>query len=333
MFDKPVQRRNLHRRHLLAGAGAALLAPSLVRAQGAYPDKPIKFIVPYTPAGATDNISRIVMAKMSELLGQQVLIDNKAGGGGTIGTDAIAKAAPDGYTIGLVTISMFTMAPALYSKLPYDPVKDFSPMAGMAMWPNMLVVHPSLPVKTVPELIAFLKANPGKYNMASSGSGTTIHLAGEMFKQMTGTDMVHVPYKGSAGALQDLLGGQTHIMFDNMPSCWPHVQAGKLRALGVTSRERNKAAPDVPAIVEFVPGYVVEVWMGFGGPAGIPQPIVDKLAAAGIKALEDSEVKTRLAALGSEPWPMPPKALHDRIVSEIAVWAPIVKASGAKVDG
>lgn len=172
MFNKSVRRRRL-----LAGAGAALVAPSLVRAQDAYPNKPIKFVVPWTPGGATDNISRIITARMSELLGQQVMIDNKPGGGGTIGTDAIAKSAPDGYTVGLITVSMFTMAPALYSKLPYDPVKDFSPMAGMAMWPNMLVVHPSLPAKTVPELIALLKANPGKYNMASSGSGTTIHLA------------------------------------------------------------------------------------------------------------------------------------------------------------
>lgn len=328
MFNKSV-----HRRRLLAGAGAALLAPSLVRAQDSYPNKQIKFIVPWTPGGATDNISRIITARMSELLGQQVMIDNKPGGGGTIGTDAIAKSASDGYTVGLITVSMFTMAPALYSKLPYDPVKDFSPMAGMAMWPNMLVVHPSLPAKSVPELIALLKANPGKYNMASSGSGTTIHLAGEMFKQRTGTDMVHVPYKGSAGAMQDLIAGQVHIMFDNMPSCWPHVQAGKLRALGVTSRTRSKTAPDVPAIVEFVPNYVVEVWMGFGGPAGVPQPIVDKLAAAGTKALEAPEVKEKLAALGSDPWPMAPKGLQDRIVSEIAVWAPIVKASGAKVDG
>ncbi|WP_295142215.1 tripartite tricarboxylate transporter substrate binding protein [uncultured Reyranella sp.] len=321
------------RRALLAGAAATLAAPGLVRAQDAFPNKQIKFIVPYTPAGATDNISRIVMAKVSEMLGQQVLIDNRAGGGGTIGTDALAKAAPDGYTIGLITISMFCMAPALYSKLPYDPVKDFSPMAGMSVWPNMLVVHPSIPAKTVPELIALLKANPGKYNMASSGSGTTIHLAGEMFKQLTGTDMVHVPYKGSAGAMQDLIAGNVHIMFDNMPSCWPHVQAGKLRALGVTSRERNKAAPDVPAIIEFVPNYVVEVWMGFGGPADVPQPIVDKLAAVGTKALEDPDVKAKFAALGSDPWPMAPKGLQDRIVSEIAVWAPIVKASGAKVDG
>jgi tripartite-type tricarboxylate transporter receptor subunit TctC len=178
-----------------------------------------------------------------------------------------------------------------------------------------------------------LKANPGKYNMASSGSGTTIHLAGEMFKQLTGTDMLHVPYKGSAGAMQDLIAGNVHIMFDNMPSCFPHVQAGKLRALGVTSRTRNKAAPDVPAIIEFVPNYVVEVWMGFGGPAGVPQPIIDKLAAAGTKALEDADVKARFAALGTDPWPMTPKGLQDRIVSEIAVWAPIVKASGAKVDG
>ena len=323
----------ISRRTVLAGVPAALIAPGAARAQDAYPNRPIKFIVPYTPAGATDNISRIMMAKVSELLGQQILIDNRAGGGGTIGTDAIAKAAPDGYTIGLVTISMFTMAPALYAKLPYDPVKDFTPIAGMSVWPNMLVVHPSLPAKTVPELIALLKANPGKYNMASSGSGTTIHLAGEMFKQMTGTDMVHVPYKGSAPALQDLLSGSTQIMFDNMPSAWPHVQAGKLRALGVTSKSRNSAAPDVPAIDEFVPGYVVEVWMGFGGPAGIPAPIVEKLAAVADKSLQDPEVKAKFAALGADPWPMTPKALGDRVVSEIAVWAPIVKASGAKVDG
>jgi tripartite-type tricarboxylate transporter receptor subunit TctC len=325
------------RRGLLAGAAATMLAPTLVptlaRAEDGYPNKPVRFIVPYTPAGATDNISRIMMAKVSELLGQQVLIDNKAGGGGTIGTDAIAKAAPDGYTVGLVTVSMFTMAPALYSKLPYDPVKDFTPICGMAVWPNMLVVHPSLPAKTVPELIALLKANPGKYNMASSGSGTTIHLAGEMFKQMTGTDMVHVPYKGSAPALQDLLGGSTQIMFDNMPSAWPHVQAGKLRALGVTGATRNKAAPDVPAIVEFVPGYVVEVWMGYGGPAGVPTPIVEKLAAVGTKAVEDPAVVAKFAELGADPWPMTPKALGDRVASEIKVWAPIVKASGAKVDG
>jgi len=328
MFDTSIRRRAV-----LAGASAALLLPGVARAQDAFPNKPIKFIVPWTPGGATDNISRIITAKMSELLGQQVMIDNRAGGGGTIGTDAIAKAAPDGYTIGLVTVSMFTMAPALYEKLPYDSVKDYTPMAGMAVWPNMLVVHPSLPVKTVPELIALLKANPGKYNMASSGSGTTIHLAGEMFKQLTGTDMVHVPYKGSAPALQDLLSGATQIMFDNMPSAWPHVQAGKLRALGVTSKSRNKAAPDVPAIDEFVPGYVVEVWMGFGGPAGVPAPIVERLAAAGTKAIEDPGVQAKLAALGADAWPMTPKTLGERVVSEIKVWAPIVKASGAKVDG
>ncbi len=328
MFDNKTRRRTV-----LAGLPGAVLLPGLARAQDAFPSRPLKFIVPWTPGGATDNISRIVTARMSELLGQQVMIDNRAGGGGTIGTDAIAKATPDGYTIGLVTISMFTMAPALDARLPYDPVKDFTPMAGMAAWPNMLVVHPSVPAKTVPELIALLKANPGKYNMASSGSGTTIHLAGEMFKQMTGTDMVHVPFKGSAPAMQDMLAGTTQIMFDNMPSAWPHVQAGTLRALGVTSKARHKAAPDVPAIDEFVPGYVVEVWMGFGGPAGVPAPIVERLAAAGTKALEDPAVVGKLAALGADPWPMTPKALGQRVVSEIAVWAPIVKASGAKVDG
>lgn len=323
---------DISRRRLLVGTTSLVAAPSIVRAQDAFPSRPIKFIVPYTPAGATDNISRIICGKMSELAGQQVVIENKAGGGGTIGTDAIAKATPDGYTIGLVTVSMFCMAPALYATLPYDPVKDFSPMSGMAVWPNMLVVNNDVPAKTVPELIALLKAKPGKLNMASSGSGTTIHLAGEMFKQMTGTDMVHVPYKGSAGALQDLISGATQVMFDNMPSCWPLVQAGKLRALGVTSRTRNKAAPDVPPIADFVPGYNVEVWMGFGGPAGIPQPVVDKLGALGTQALQDPGVQQKLAALGADPWPMTPKELGARVVSEIAVWSPVVKASGAKVD-
>jgi len=327
MFDNPTSRRRV-----LAGGAATLLLPTTVRAQDGYPSKPIRFIVPWTPGGATDNISRIVTARMSELLGQQVVIENRPGGGGTIGTDAIAKAPPDGYTVGLMTVSMLCMAPALYTRLPYDSVKDFTPIAGMSVWPNMLVVHPSVPAKTVPELIALLKANPGKYNMASSGSGTTIHLAGEMFKQMTGTDMVHVPYKGSAPAMQDMIAGNTHVMFDNMPSCWPHVQAGKLRALGVTSRQRNKAAPDVPAIIEFVPGYAIDIWMGFGGPAGVPQPIVDKLADAGTRALEDKGVQAKFAALGSDTWPMTPKGLKDRIAGEIAVWAPVVKASGAKVD-
>jgi tripartite-type tricarboxylate transporter receptor subunit TctC len=320
------------RRTVLAAA-AAFVTSGIARAEDAYPSRPIKFIVPWTPGGATDNISRIDMAKVSELLGQQILIDNRSGGGGTIGTDAIAKAAPDGYTVGLITVSMHTMAPALYPKLPYDPVKDFTPIAGISVWPNMLAVHPSLPAKTVPELIALLKANPGKYNMASSGSGTTIHLAGEMFKQMTGTDMVHVPYKGSAPALQDLLAGSTQIMFDNMPSVWPHVKAGRLRALGVTGPTRNKAAPDVPAIAEFVPGYQVEVWMGFGGPAGVPAPIVEKLSSVGRKALEDPGIIAKFSELGADPWPMTPDTLAKRIVSEIAVWAPIVKASGAKVDG
>jgi tripartite-type tricarboxylate transporter receptor subunit TctC len=321
------------RRAVLAGATAAFVTPGIVRAEDAYPSRPIKFIVPYTPAGATDNLSRIDMAKVSELLGQQIVIDNRAGSGGTIGTDAIAKAAPDGYTIGLITVSMHTIAPSLYDKLPYDPVKDFTPISGIAVWPNMLAVNPSLPAKTVPELIALLKANPGKYNMASSGAGTTIHLAGEMFKQMTGTDMVHVPYKGSAPALQDLVAGNTQIMFDNMPSVWPHVKAGRLRALGVTGPTRNKAAPDVPAIAEFVPGYKVEVWMGYGGPAGVPSSIVEKLASAGTKALEDPAIIAKFSELGADPWLMTPDALAKRIVSEIAVWAPIVKASGAKVDG
>lgn len=322
------------RRAALAGAVGLLAAPAAVRAQdSAYPNRPIRFIVPWTPGGATDSLSRILTSRLGPILGQQFVIENRPGGGGTIGTDAIAKATPDGYTVGLVTISMHTMAPSLYDKLPYDPVKDFTPIAGIASWPNMLVVHPSVPATTVPELIELLKKNPGKYNMASSGSGTTIHLSGEMFKQMAGVDMLHVPYKGSAPAMQDLLAGQTHVMFDNMPSCWPHAKAGRLRALGVTSAQSNKAAPDVPPIGRFVPGYVVDVWMGFGGPAGVPRPIVERLSAATAEALAHPELVQRFADGGADPWPMKPADLAKRVVDEIAVWAPVVKASGAKVDG
>lgn len=320
------------RRALLAGAAATLAAPSLARAQDAFPNKQIKFVVPWTPGGATDNISRIVTAKMSELLGQQVLIDNRAGGGGTIGTDAIAKAAPDGYTIGLITVSMFCMAPALYAKLPYDPVKDFSPMAGMSVWPNMLVVHPSVPAKTVPELIALLKANPGKYNMASSGSGTTIHLAGEMFKQLTGTDMVHVPYKGSAGAMQDLIAGNVHIMFDNMPSCWPHVQAGKLRALGVAGPERAFFAPELPLLRDMVNGFDLKPWHGLMAPAGTPPAIVNKISEEVQSFLRTPAAMAKLQAMGVIRVGNSAAEFQSFMAAEFELYKKIIQDAGIKAE-
>lgn len=324
---------DISRRLLLAGTTSLLAAPSIVRAQDAFPSRPIKFIVPYTPAGATDNISRIIGARMSELAGQQVIIENRAGGGGTIGTEAIAKATPDGYTIGLVTVSMFCMAPSLYATLPYDPVKGFSPMAGMAVWPNMLVVNNDVPAKTVPELIALLKSKPGKLNMASSGSGTTIHLAGEMFKQMTGTDMVHVPYKGSAPAVTDLLGNQIGIMFDNMPSAIQHVRSGKLVPIAVTTAKRSPELPNVPTIAEAgVPGYEATSWFGMFAPAGTPAPVLAKLNSALVKVLNQADVKKKINEQGAETYSETPEQFAAFIQAESVKWGKVVKESGASLD-
>ena len=320
------------RRAALLGGGALLAAPWVSRAQDRYPSKPVRFIVPYTPGGTTDGLSRILCQSLSEQTGQSFVIENRAGAGGNIGGTARAKAAPDGYTIGLVGISTNAIAPALYPSMPFDPIKDYTFVSMMASWPNLLVVHPSLPVQSVAELIELLRRHPDKYSFASSGSGTSIHLAAELFKSMTGTQMVHVPYKGSAPALQDLIAGRTQVMFDNMPSALPHVKSGRLRALGVTSAARNRAAPDIAPVADTVPGYEVDVWMGFAGPAGLPAPIVERLNAEARRALTSPELVQRYAQLGADASPSTPEHLLAYTVREKDKWARVVKLSGARVD-
>jgi tripartite-type tricarboxylate transporter receptor subunit TctC len=298
-----------------------------------YPDKPIRLVVPFPAGGTTDILARAVGQKLGEHLGQQVVVDNKPGAGGNIGSDIVAKSAPDGYTLVMGTVGTHAINASLYKKMPYDHIKDFVPVSLVALVPNILVVHPSVPANSVKELIAYAKANPGKLNFASSGNGTSIHLSGELFKTTAGVEMTHVPYKGSAPAVTDLLGGQVQLMFDNMPSALPHVKAGKLKALGVTTAKRFPAAPDIPAIAEAgVPGYEASSWFGVLAPAGTPKEIVNKLSSEIAKILQTPEIKERLLSQGAEPVGNTPDQFAAFIKAETAKWAKVVKESGATVD-
>jgi tripartite-type tricarboxylate transporter receptor subunit TctC len=322
------------RRGLLAlGAAALAVGTGAAEAQD-YPTKPVRIVVPFTPAGTTDIQARIVAQHLSEALGQTFVVDNRPGAAGNLGSELVAKAAPDGYTLLMCTVSTHGINPALYgAKIPYDAIKDFAPVSLVSTVPNMLVVNPSVPVKTVPELIAYAKKNPGKLNFASSGSGTSIHLSGELFKTMTGVDMVHVPYKGSAPALTDLIGGQVDLMFDNMPSSIEFVRAGKLRAVAVTTAHRSPALPDVPTVAESgVPGYEATAWFGVLATGGTPKPIVDKLSAEIQKMVKRPEVRAKLAEQGAEPVGDTPEEFRTFIKAELEKWATVVKASGARVD-
>jgi tripartite-type tricarboxylate transporter receptor subunit TctC len=298
-----------------------------------YPDKPIRLVVPFSAGGTTDILARAVGQKLGEHLGQQVVVDNKPGAGGNIGSDIVAKSAPDGYTLVMGTVGTHAINASLYKKMPYDHIKDFVPVSLVALVPNILVVHPSVPANSVKELIAYAKANPGKLNFASSGNGTSIHLSGELFKTTAGVEMTHVPYKGSAPAVTDLLGGQVQLMFDNMPSALPHVKAGKLKALGVTTAKRFPAAPDIPTIAEAgVPGYEASSWFGVLAPAGTPKEIVNKLSSEIAKILQTPEIKERLLSQGAEPVGNTPDQFTAFIKAETAKWAKVVKESGATVD-
>lgn len=308
------------------------LAASVALAQG-YPNKPVRMVVPFPPGGTTDILARAVGQKLSEAWGSQVIIDNRPGAGGNIGTDIVAKAAPDGYTLLMATVGTHAINGSLYAKLPFDPVKDFAPVTLVASVPNVLVVHPSLPATSVKELIALAKSKPGELTFASSGNGTSIHLAGELFKTMTGTKMLHIPYKGSAPAITDLLGGQTNMMFDNLPSAMPHIKSGKLRALAVTSAHRSAALPDVPTIAESgIPGYEASSWFGVVAPAGTPKEIVAKINADIVRGLSAPDLKDRLSGQGAEPVGNTPEQFAAYIKTETAKWAKVVKESGAKVD-
>jgi tripartite-type tricarboxylate transporter receptor subunit TctC len=326
----------LQRRRVLAAAGGALASPmiasGIARAQADWPTKSVRYINPFPPGGATDVLSRIVCQELSELTGQQFVVDNKGGSGGNVGADILAKSAPDGYTVGLLSIAPHAIAPTIYARLPFNADKDFTPISTLWSLPNILVVKLDLPAKTVPELIGLARANPGKHTFASGGSGTTPHLCGEMLKQRTGINMLHVPYRGGAPALQDLLAGQVDMMFDNIPGSLPQVRAGKVRALAVTSIERSPVVPELPTMSEYLPDFQITSWGGLCGPAGLPPAMVEKASGLVKKALARDSVKTVFLGQGATPMWMSPADTVAFRRSEEKQLAPVIKASGARVE-
>ncbi len=308
-----------------------LFAISAGAAAQEWPTKPIRLVTPYPPGGTTDILSRLFAQRMD--LGQQIIIEARPGAGGNVGTEQVARATPDGYTLVMGASGPMAINASLFRKLPYDPAKDLAPIVLVASVPLVLVVHPSVPAKDVKELIALLKANPEKYTYASAGNGTPQHLSGELFKSMTGTRMAHVPYKGSGPAVNDLVGGQVPIAFESMIAVLPQVQAGRLRALGVTSAKRSPTVPDIPSLAESgVPGYESIAWYGVAGPAGIPKPIVERINREMRRVLNETEMKARLFAMGSASVHGTPEQFGAFIRSEIQKWARVVKESGARVD-
>ena len=301
-------------------------------AQDAWPNKPVRLILPFTPGGSTDFQGRLLCEALTRHFSQQFFIDYKPGAGSNIGVAELARSAPDGYTLGWITVASHAINPTLYAKLPFDHLRDFAPVSMIGMFPNLLVVNNALPVRTIPELIALLKKDPGKYAFASSGQGTSLHLSGELFKLMTGTDMLHVPYKGGGPATTDVIAGQVHMTFGNMPTVLPHVKAGKLRAIAVTSAERWFSAPEIPTIAETVPGYLAMSWHAVAFPAGTPNAIVERLAAAIHRVLATPEMQERFASGGSKITPMSPTELAAFIKADTERWAPAIRASGARVE-
>ena len=311
---------------------AGVAAPD-ASAQAAWPSKPIRIVVPFPPGGTTDILARAAAQKMTEAWKEQAVIDNRPGAGGNIGAELVAKAPADGYTMLMGTVGTHAINASLYAKMPYDHVKDFAPVILVAAVPNVMVVHPSVPAATVAEFIAWAKANPGKVNFASSGSGTSIHLAGELFKTQTGLAMTHVPYKGSAPAIADLIGGQVQVMFDNLPSALPQIRGGKLRALAVTSRERANALPDVPTVAESgLPGFEASSWFGLLAPTGTPREVVVRVNAEIARWLASSDAKDKLASQGAIAAGGSPEDFASHITAETAKWQKVVRESGAKVD-
>ena len=318
-----MQRRTFFFSTLLATAACTAAA------QG-FPNKPIRLVVTFPPAGAPDILARLFAEKAQ--FGQNIVVDNKPGAGGNIGAADVAKSPPDGHTLVMGTVGTHSINGALYSKMPYDMVRDFTPVAHVASAPNLLVVTNSLPVKTVAELITYMKANPDKLSFGSPGIGTSVHVSGELFKSLTGTTMQHVPYKGRQFAIPDLVGGQIQVMFDNMPSALPMAKEGKIRALAQTTAKRSGAAPDVPTVAETVPGFEATTWFAVFAPAGTPRDVVMKINAEMQRVFKLPEVADKLKGLGLEPWISTPEELGAYQAKEIVKWAKVVKDSGAKAD-
>jgi tripartite-type tricarboxylate transporter receptor subunit TctC len=318
--------------HLPWLAALFLTAPTGTLAQG-YPNRPIRLVIPFSPGGNGDTISRTASQKAGEFLGQQIVIDNRPGANGNIGMELAARAAPDGYTIVFGYISNVAIAPSLVSKLPYDPVKDFAPITQLASSPNIIVVHSAVPARNMKELIALSKAKPKSINFSSAGVASVGHLAGEYFNTALGADFQHVPYKGSGQGVIDLVAGQIQMLIGGMSSVMPHIKTGRLRAVGVTGAQRSPAVPDVPTVAESVmPGYEATAWYGMLAPAGTPRAITARLHSEYAKALNQPEVKQRLENLGFEIVASPPDVFGAYIKSEIVKWAKVVKASGAKAE-
>jgi tripartite-type tricarboxylate transporter receptor subunit TctC len=318
-------------RIIATGLLIAVLGASTSAVADDYPARPIKWVVGYPAGGTTDILARLIGQWLSEHLGAQIIIENRPGAGNNIGTEAVINAPPDGYTVLLVNPANGINA-SLYRKLNFDFIRDIAPVAGLTRVPNVMEVNPAVPAKTVQEFIDYAKANPGKINWASSGNGTSVHLSGEMFKMMTGVDLLHVPYRGAAPALTDLISGQVQVMFDNMPSSIEHIRAGKLRALGVTTSKRSPALPDVPTVADTVPGYEASAWFGMGAPKGTPPEVVNKLNKAINAALADPNIQARLADLGGIVMAGTPADFGQVIVEETEKWGKVVKAAGVSIE-
>lgn len=317
---------------LLAVALCACLSFAAAAQADNYPSRSIRIVVPFPPGGATDAAARLVATKMSEKWGQPVVIDNRAGAGGNVGSDIVAKSAPDGYTLVMGVTGSHAINISLYSKMPYDPVADFVAISQVAVVPNVVVVHPSVPARTLAELVALAKREPGKLNYASLGNGTAAHLGMELLKSAAGIDITHVPYKGSAPAVTDLLAGQVQVMVDGLPSALQHVKTGKLRAIALTSLHRAPALPDLPTIAETYPGFYADAWSGLFAPKGTPAAIVNQLSTEVQRILRLPDVREKLAALGAEPVGSTQAEFAVHVKREIDKWAQVVKTSGAKVD-
>jgi tripartite-type tricarboxylate transporter receptor subunit TctC len=308
------------------------LSPSWAGAQDKWPSKPVTVVVPFAAGGTTDMFGRILAQHMQARFGTAFVVENRAGAGGNVGSAAVARSTPDGYTLLVGTVSTHAINPFLYKNLPHKTDRDFQPVSLIATLPNMLVVHPKIPAKTTAEFIAYAKANPGKLSYGSSGAGTSTHLASELFQQVTGTQMTHVPYRSSGDVMNNLVGGHIDLAFDNMTLAWPQAQSGAVRALGVTSLARSPAAPDVPAVSETLKGFEATSWHGLFAPAGTPPPIVDALAAEVKRILTLPEVQKKMQEVGAVPTPLTPDAFTAFIASERTKWEPVVQASGVKIE-